>query len=102
MALTYLDRKVFLEIDTGTEMIGDIRSENANTIVGKIKRYDQLGIADATILFLVLDNEQSFNTIKMYPNRVQRIRNMKSAIANTVIENKCKYSFYHFQEERFV
>lgn len=58
-------------------MVGDIRSENSNTIVGKIKRYDKIGIEDPTILFLRLDNEQSLKTIKAYPNRVKRIRNMK-------------------------
>lgn len=101
LALTYLGRKVFLEIDIGTEMIGNIHSENSNTIVGKIKRYDELGIEDATVLFLVLDNEQSLKTIKAYPNRVQRIRNMKSAIANTVIVNEMQIFVLPFSRGAF-
>lgn len=83
----YYDEKIiFIEIDTGTENIGTLGSENKNTILGKVKRYDELAIKDAVILFLVLDNKQNLKTVKEYSNRTKRIRNMKVAIDYAFIE----------------
>lgn len=87
LSLNYLGKTMFIEVDTGSESIGDIHSENVNTISGKIKRYNELNIQDVSLVFLVLDNEQSLKSLRGYPSRSQRIRNMKLAITNIVPTN---------------
>lgn len=87
LILSYDNDIVYYEIDTGSESLGSYDSKNVNTIKGKINRYNEYKSENLNVIFLVLDEYQSFKTIREYTNRSRRVFNIKDAVSDMVLDS---------------